>query len=176
MPLRYSLTARFFHWLTVALLILIVFFGIWITAYEPKDEELKLRLYNIHESLGVTLFVLIIIRFIYRMVDPPPPLPSDMPRAMQIAAHVNHFALYAVLLVQPVIGFLGTNAWGFPLKWFGLIPIPSPIGKQPNEIAAQFSYAHWIGALLLVTLVSIHIAAVIYHMAIRKDGILKRML
>ncbi len=176
MSFRYSTTARAFHWVTALLILAIVILGIWIVNFEPKDEALKLRLYNIHESLGLTLFVIVIARLIYRAANPPAPLPDHVPGPIRLAASVNHVALYVVLLVQPVIGFLGTNAWGFPLEWFGLVPIPSPIGKQPDEIARQFSYAHWIGAILLGTLFAMHIAGVIYHALIRRDGIAQRML
>ena len=64
--------------------------GIWIEYFEPADEPFKLRLYNIHESLGVIVFVLVLIRSVNRYRHPPPPLPADTPPSSVLAARVNH--------------------------------------------------------------------------------------
>ena len=56
--LRYTATSRWLHWLTAALLAVIIPVGIWIHYFEPADETFKLRLYNVHESLGVIVFVI----------------------------------------------------------------------------------------------------------------------
>jgi len=97
-----------------------------------------------------------------------------MPALMRAGAHLNHAALYIVLLVQPVLGFLATNAWGFPLRWFDLVPIPSPVGLN-EKLAETLSYLHWLGALALLVLLGMHIGAVIFHTFVRKDGLLARM-
>lgn len=176
MNFRYSGTARFLHWITAGLMVAIVALGIWIVSYTPQDEALKFRLYNIHQSLGFTLFIIVLIRLFVRFTNPPAPLPSHVPPLIRTAASLNHFGLYVVLLAQPVIGFLGTNAWGFPLKWFELVTIPSPIGRQADEIAKAFTNAHWVGAALLGTLFLMHVGGVAYHALIRRDGVADRML
>ena len=53
---------------------------------------------------------------------------------IRVAAHVNHWGLYALLVLMPITGFLATNAWGFPLSIFGVLPMPVPVGKD-EEIA-----------------------------------------
>jgi cytochrome b561 len=80
-----------------------------------------------------------------------------------------------VLLIQPVIGFLATNAWGFPLVWAHLVPIPSPVGKN-EPLATILSGVHWYGALLLVLLIGAHLGGAFYHGVIRRDGVVQRML
>jgi len=60
MDFRYPPAARWLHWITVALVVVMFTFGIWIGHFEPKDEALKLRLYAIHESTGVVVFVLVV--------------------------------------------------------------------------------------------------------------------
>jgi cytochrome b561 len=84
-------------------------------------------------------------------------------------------SLYALLVLMPVIGFLATNAWGFPLKVFGVLPLPAPYGKD-EELAKMLSLLHWCGAVALITLIGAHLMGVIYHTFVRRDGLLQRML
>lgn len=171
---RYAAPARWLHWLTAGAILVILIAGIWMTYFEPENEAIKLRLYNIHESFGVAVFILALLRLWVRWRNPPPPLPDDLPAVMRLGAGLNHAALYAVLIVQPVLGFLGTNAWGFPLLWFGVVPIPSPIGLN-EKLAETLSLLHWFGALAMVLLLGMHVAAVIFHTFVRKDGMWARM-
>ena len=174
-PGRYVAPVRWLHWIMVALIATIATLGIWITGFEPKDEAFKLRLYNIHESLGATVFAFALIRLLLRWRNPPPPLAPDTPPLVRLAAGSSHAALYALMILMPAIGFLDTNAWGFPLFWFGIAPIPSPIGRQV-ALAPWLSWLHWIGAITLGLVVAAHLGGVAYHMLIRRDGLLRRML
>jgi cytochrome b561 len=174
--LRYPAPSRWLHWLTAALVAVIIVAGIWIHYFEPADEAFKLRLYNIHESLGVTVFLLTLIRLLNRYRHPPPPLAADTPSAIRFAAHFNHGALYVLLILMPVIGFLATNAWGFPLSVFGVLPpLPSPVGKN-EDLAKVLSFLHLCGAITVVLLIGAHLMGVIYHTFFRRDGLLRRML
>lgn len=175
MPYRYPITARWFHWITVVLLFALATAGVWGTSFEPKDEALKDLLSDIHESTGVALFVIVSLRLLHRMANPPAPLPSRLPRMVRFAARTNHVLLYAMLLIQPVVGFLDTNAWGFPVIWARLVPIPSPIGHD-ETIAPWLSSMHEWGAIVLAVLVAVHIGGAAYHGMIRRDGVLRRMM
>jgi cytochrome b561 len=172
--LRYTATSRWLHWLTAALLAVIIPVGIWIHYFEPADEAFKLRLYNVHESLGVIVFVIALIRLLNRYLNPPPPLPADIPAFIRLAAQVSHAALYALLVLMPIIGFLATNAWGFPLSVFGVLPLPVPVGKD-EDIAKILSLLHLCGAVTIILLIFGHLTGVIYHTFIRRDGLLHRM-
>lgn len=173
--MRYTATARLLHWLTLVLVLVLGALGLWIARAEPADEAFKLRLYNIHESIGVTLFALTLFRLAWRATHPPPPLPGDLPAPLRLAAHATHAALYALLLAMPVAGFLATNAWGFPLRWFGLFPIPSPIGAD-EALAPRLSDAHRGMAIALAALVTLHAGAALWHHGVRRDDTLRRML
>lgn len=172
---RYGAAARGLHWATAALVAVIAALGVWIGFFEPKDEALKLRLYNVHESLGLTVLALTLARLAWRAGHPPPPLPADLPRPVRAAAGATHAALYALLLAMPVAGFLATNAWGFPLRWFGLVAVPSPIGRDP-ALAPLLSAAHAWMALALALLLALHAGAALWHHLGRRDGVLRRML
>ena len=175
MAYRYPPVARWLHWLTAGCVLVIIALGVWMTYFEPKDEAFKFLLYDIHESVGVVLFVLVLLRLLRRVANPPAWLPSRLLGLFRFAAHSNHALLYAVLLIQPVIGFLATNAWGFLLQWARLVEIPSPIGKS-EAWAAWLSDLHWYGAAALVVLVGAHLCGAFYHGVIRRDGVVQRML
>jgi len=172
---RYAASSRWLHWLTVLLLLAIIPLGLWIGFFEPADEKFKYRLYNLHESLGVLMFVLVLLRLVNRQLNPPPPLPGDMPAWMKFVAHANHIGLYALLVLMPLTGFLATNAWGFPLQVFNVLPIPSPVGKD-EALAKVLSFLHLCGAITIVLLILGHLAGVVHHTFIRRDGLLRRML
>ena len=171
---RYTAGARWLHWLTAVLMIVVITAGLWIVYFEPKDEAFKFRLYNIHESVGVIVFALTLARLLTRLRHPPPPLSPDTPVLIQQCARLTHLSLYALLLLMPAIGFLATNAWGFPLKLFDLIALPSPIGKE-EALAGTLSFLHGCGAVAIGTLIAAHLAGAAYHTFIRRDGLLKRM-
>jgi len=94
---------------------------------------------------------------------------------MRFAAHATHIGLYALLILMPLTGFLATNAWGFPLSLFGVLPIPSPLGKD-EAIAKVLSLLHLCGAVAIGLLILGHLAGVVHHTFIRRDGLLRRML
>jgi cytochrome b561 len=174
MIFRYGPAARFFHWTTVILVVVMFGLGAWIKDFEPQDKAFKLELLTLHQSFGVILFVVVVLRFFVRLGNPPPML-YDQPALIRVGSRLNHYALYAMLLIQPVIGFLTTNALGVPVKWFGLFTVPSPIGRQDKAIAEQFAEAHELGAGLLVLLITLHLLGAAYHGIIRQDGVVKRM-
>ena len=171
---RYTAASRWLHWLTAGLVAVIIPRGLWIKYFEPATEAFKLRLYNMHESLGVIVFAIVLLRLVNRWLNPPPPLPAGTPPAIRVAARVNHWGLYALLVLMPITGFLATNAWGFPLSVFGVLPLPAPLGKN-EEIAKVLSLLHWCGAITIILLIVAHLCGVIYHTLIRRDGLLQRM-
>ena len=89
---RYDATSRLLHWATVALILAAAGLGLWIAHARPEEEALKLRLYDIHESVGVTIWAVTLVRLVWRLGHPPPPLPADMPGALRLVARLNHAA------------------------------------------------------------------------------------
>lgn len=171
----YTRTARLLHWATALAVLAIAVLGLWIAWAPPQEEALKLRLYNIHESLGISVLLLTLLRLVWRRRHPPPPIRPPPPALLHRAAFATHAALYALLLAMPVVGFLATNAWGFPLRWFGLIPLPSPLGRH-EALAPLLTALHGWMALALGLLVALHAAAALWHHWGRGDDTLRRML
>lgn len=167
---RYSRAARALHWI-VALLVFVTWpLGLMIGFVK---EEAKSGFYLVHESFGFLVLWVMLLRVGYRLFQPSPPIKG--PAIERVAAHTVHGLIYIFLIIMPVSGFLATNAHGFPLQWFGVVPIWSPLGKLP-EIAAMLSVIHEWSAWIVFGLFALHIIGVIFHHLIRRDETLYRIL
>lgn len=165
----YPARLRGLHWL-VAILVL----GTWSLGYMIKfvRDDVKLDFYLLHESLGFLILWLMVLRVAFRVTSKVPAPPDGL------AGHISrlvHGMLYAGLVIMPVSGFLATNAHGFPLQWFAVLPIWSPIGKMPEIAPILSAVHHWTGWILLA-LFALHLTGVLFHHIIKRDDTLNRML
>jgi cytochrome b561 len=131
-------------------------------------------LYDIHRTFGAVLIPLVLVRLAYRLTNPPPPLPDDIPAIQQLAAHLTHWALYILLIVQGFIGWIATSAYRAPIKVFWLFELP-PIWPVDQPYSEKMFVVHrWLG-IALALLVCMHIGAALFHHFVRKDDVLMRM-
>lgn len=173
---QYSTLAKWFHWLTVPMLFTALATG--LTIRFMKDDS-KMAFYALHESLGLLILFLAIARLAWRGFSAPPPLPAHVPANMRFAAGAVHHLLYAALIIQPIMGFFATNAYGFPLQgstaFLGFIEFPKFMEAWPG-LARVLQWIHSLIGWSLPVLLAAHIGGAIYHHALRKDGTLLRML
>ena len=173
---QYSALAKWFHWLTVPLLGISLASGLVIRFM--KDDA-KMPFYALHESLGLIILALALARLAWRGLSRSPALPDHMPTRLRQAAAVVHHALYAALIIQPILGFLTTNAYGFPLQgataFLGFIDLPKFMEEAP-ALAGVLHWGHSLIGWAFPFLIAAHVGGAIYHHAIRRDGTLLRML
>ena len=173
---QYGAIAKLFHWVTLGLMLVALPLGFVIQ--HVKDAS-KMGFYALHESAGLTILFVALARLAWRRLSPPPSLPNDMPKLMRTTSTAVHHALYALLILQPLLGFLATNAWGFPMQgataYLGFIELPKFM-ETWEGLAKILSLLHSIGGWLLVVLIALHIAGALFHHAIRRDGTLMRMI
>lgn len=171
----YNTVAKWFHWVTVVLLGVALPVG-FVIKYIKDDA--KMVFYAIHETAGLTLLMVALARLAWRLTHPPPPLPDSVPLPLRKTAAGVHHALYAMLILQPILGFVATNAWGFPMRgetaYLGFIDLPKFM--EVNEaLAGTVQLLHTIGGYTILVLLVLHIGGVVFHQAIRRDGTLLRM-
>lgn len=166
----YHPALRVMHWLT-AFCVFVAFPVGFVIDYVRDDS--KTAFYLVHESFGFLVLWVMLTRVVVRWIWPPPPNAELNPRLHQVATLV-HGALYAALILQPVFGFLATNAFGFPFSLFGVLPIPSPIGKDP-ALAPYLMGVHIFLAYSILVLFCLHMGGVLYHQVVRRDAILQRI-
>jgi cytochrome b561 len=170
---QYGIVAQALHWLIV--LLVIVQFGLALRADALPRGPALLSVLGLHKSVGITIFALMILRLLWRSFNPAPEPPAHMPHWQRIAARVSHFAIYGLLLLLPLFGWLMSSARNFPVSWFKLVTLPDLIA--PSETAYRFFHeGHEVMARLLLLLVLLHVGAALKHHFIDRDNVLMRML
>jgi cytochrome b561 len=170
---EYTGGQKFFHWTIAICVLTLIPVAIAMNAVAPGT--LQNVLYTVHRSLGALVLVLMILRLGLRlMVGWPPPEPT-ITSFQRIASHAVHNLLYILLIVQPLLGWYATSAFGATISFFGLFDLPA-LTEKNEALSKQLFAVHdaigfTIGALLVV-----HIGAALYHYFIRRDGVLQRML
>ncbi|PKO87158.1 MAG: cytochrome b [Betaproteobacteria bacterium HGW-Betaproteobacteria-12] len=170
---RYTSTAIAVHWLMAILIFGLLALGTYMQDLPLSPD--KLKLYSWHKWAGVTVFLLLLFRLTWRAGHPPPPLPDSMPKPLQLAAHAGHLALYGLMLVIPISGWLMSSAKGFQTVWFGVLPIPDLLEKN-KEVGDLLQTVHMSLNLLFAAVIVGHVGAALKHHFIDKDDILTRML
>ncbi|MER1966039.1 cytochrome b [Castellaniella sp. GW247-6E4] len=171
---RYSRPLIALHWITLLLVAaayaLMEFKGIF-----PKGSAERDLMKNIHYSVGVTLLGLTALRLALRWVaGAAPAIVPEPPRWQQAAGHAMHLALYAMLIVLPVTGWLTMNGHGVSISAWG-VPLPTLIGTD-KALAGNLKDIHESIALAGYGLIGLHAMAALYHHYVARDNTLRRML
>ena len=173
---QYSRGSKWFHWLTVPPLVLLLLSGLTIRFIA---DDPKIHFYMLHESLGLLMLMLATARLTWRLTHAAPPLPNHIPRLIKRGSGVVHTLLYVALIVQPLLGFFTTNAYGFPQQgdraFLGFIDLPKFMEAAP-ELARTLHWAHSIVGWTLIPLIAAHVGGVLYHHVVRGDGTVYRMI
>ncbi len=171
---RYGLIAVILHW-TIAIVVVGLFaLGLWMVELTYYDPWYK-RAPDLHKGIGVLLALTLLIRILWRLINPKPrpePGQSDLERR---AARVVHIALYVLLLLVMTAGYLISTADGRSIDVFGWFSVPATITGIPNQ-ADLAGEVHLILAITLIVLASVHALAALKHHFIDRDGTLLRML
>lgn len=170
---RYSAPAMLLHWVTAVLVLGLLAVGLWMVGLEISRQ--KLVVYGWHKWIGLAVLAILVVRLAWRAIRRPPPLPVSIAPWERRAAAIAHALLYALLLAMPLSGWAMSSAAGQPVIWFGLWQLPDPVGRDPALLELCRSLHHWLSRLLMLT-VALHIAAVVRHDLLRRDGVLRRML
>jgi cytochrome b561 len=170
---RYTGVARLLHWTMAALVLMTIPVGFVLLAL--PQGWVQNTLFDLHRSIGVLLFMLVVVRGAWRLTHPPPPLPDDLSAWQRIASGIVHRLLYAILLIQPIIGWWGTSAFGAPINVFWLFELP-PLVSKDEAAAKQILAWHDIVGITFSVTIAIHVSAALFHHFVRRDEVLRRML
>jgi cytochrome b561 len=169
----YTAVARTLHWITAALVLSTIPVAVTM-AHIVDTGPLQDFLFHLHETIGTVLIPLIIIRLIYRLTHKPLPLPPEIPAIQRLGAETVHWLLYGLLVVQPIVGWIGTSAYGAPIRVFWAFDLP-PIWRKDSDFSELVLEVHqWIG-YLIVALLCAHIGAALFHHFVHKDRVLFRL-
>ncbi len=167
----FTLPQRLLHWLMAACILAMFFIGVgMVSTVMPKYVPLLAT----HKTLGITILVLALIRLGVRAGSGAPSLPSDLPEPMKLAAHLSHYALYALMIGMPLIGWAMMSAGAYPVVLYGNIRLPA-ILPQSDSLHALLWDAHFYLAFAFFALVLLHLAAALFHALVRRDGVFESM-
>ncbi len=181
---NYGTIAKSLHWLT-ALLFLVsyasVYYRHWLTEEKTPENWTALQ---IHLSMGVTIFVIVLLRIIWKSMNETP-APEPGTKLQQLAAKAVHILLYIVMIVMPITGYIGT---GVATEFFFLFDIPSfkdtaifeslfaeHMTFKEFEKPIDFFHKELMGELIVWMLIVGHIAAALFHHYVKRDRTLKKM-
>lgn len=173
---RYTLPAIALHWLLALALVGTFALGLYMTDL-PRSPQ-RLQLYNWHKWAGVCIIAFTVVRLLWRMGHPPPPLPQAVTLAMpgwqRMAHHATHHLLYLLCFAVPLIGWAYSSSAGFPVVLFGVLPLPDFVPKD-RTLADAIKPFHEASAWALAAVVAVHLAGVVKHAVFERDGLLRRM-
>ena len=165
--------ARSFHWLVAVLIV--VQFGLGKVAEGMSASPSKIDLFVWHKSIGVTVLLLVVLRLVWRLADPPPVHPATIPPRETKMAAAGHFLLYVLMFAVPISGWFASDASRIPFKAFFAVPMPDLVeaNRSLQDLAAG---VHEALTTTLLAVVLIHVAAALRHHFKLRNSILLRML
>lgn len=169
---RYGAVAMTLHWATALLILANLLFGLSMVRLSLSPT--KLQWYLWHKWIGITIFLLTSLRLLWRLRNPPPP-PVPMPAWQHRASSLSHRALYALLFLVPLSGWIYSSATGVQVNYLGLFPLPNLVEKD-RALAAVLRVTHVTLNTALFTLVCVHAGAALRHHFVQRDAVLRRML
>ena len=179
---RYTRVAAVLHWGVAVLIVANV--ALALVAESLPDDFIRPAI-DLHKSVGLTVLGLVLLRILWRIAHPPPPLPATYGRLERLGAHAVHLVLYGLILVLPVSGWLHDSAFkqaaAHPLRLFWVVPwfrigAIQNLDPATKEVVHDRFYAlHAWSAYALYALLALHILGALKHQWIDGEAELQRM-
>ena len=170
----YDSVAQALHWLVAALAAGVVLLG-WTIEGTARNTPQRDLLMMVHSSVGLSILGAMLLRAGWRWRHPPPPLPSSLGRLEAALVRCTHLVLYLIFILMPLAGYLNAAAAGHSVNFFGIVTIPA-IFPENGRLSRVAIAVHLVGQYPLYLFVGLHITGALFHGAIRRDGIVDRML
>ena len=171
---RYGVVAITLHWLVAVTVVGMFALGFWMVDLGYYDAWYK-RAPDIHRSIGILLLAVMLLRLVWRMINPKPAALPGHRRWEVVSAHLVHGLLYVLLFVAMVSGYLITTADGSSIHVFGWFEVPSVTGRIKG-LENTAGLVHYWATWTIVGLVVIHAAGALKHHILDRDDTLRRML
>lgn len=172
-PSRYGSLSVGLHWLMLILLAA-VYACIELKGNFPKGSDTRELLKQWHFMLGLTVFALVWLRLLARLIAPTPRIEPPLPAWQAIPAQLMHAALYALMIGAPLAGWLVLSAAGKPIPFFGL-ELPALIDAN-RDLAGRIKELHELAGTTGYWLIGLHALVGLYHHYVVRDNTLIRML
>ena len=167
----YAPLAILLHWTLAILIIGTICLGWYIVSLgrDPAAEWYVGR----HQSIGLIIAALVLVRVVWRLGHKPPELPGSVPGWQVRAANISHKLLYAAIVVMPLSGITASLLSKRGIVFFGSA-LPR-LFEANRALAKIFFVTHWVTAWILMALLAVHVLAALKHLLINRDGVFQRM-
>lgn len=166
----YGSMSKFFHWVIFILVLFMLIFGFLL---EDIPKEYQATAYNLHKLTGLTILMLMVLRLIWRLINPSPHWEGGKPWEHYLERLVHHL-LYVFIIAMPLVGWIGVSSAGRGPQ-LGSVYLGLPIPKDKALITTCFQL-HELFAFAIIGLIIVHSLAALYHHFVLKDGVLLRMM
>jgi cytochrome b561 len=170
--LQYGITAKIFHWLIVALLMVQYPIG-WLMPDLHRNVQPGAPM-TFHMSFGITILALIMLRFLWRLTHPVAP-ESSLPPWQRLSSEAVHWLLYALVLATTISGWLFASFRGWSVSLFYLFPLPM-LASDNTEAGKAIDGLHQAMEWALLVVIGLHVAAALAHLFIYRDRVMQRIL
>jgi cytochrome b561 len=167
---QFAVVSRILHWIMAAMVLTMLCIGVAMVTSLANYHVLL----SIHRPLGIAILFLVVVRFVNRLVNPPPPFPPTMGRMERLAATASEYTMYALMFVLPLVGWGMLSAARSPIVLYGSLHLPF-ILPHNAMLYAVLRKAHTVLAYFFCLTFLAHFGAVLFHTLIVRDGLLKRM-
>jgi cytochrome b561 len=172
---RYSNVAVTFHWIIVALVLTQVVIGFTFAEFLPRGPT-QAMLFTWHKTLGALILLLTLARLGYRLKNPPPPFPPELPHWRRIVAVWNHRLFYILLILLPLTGLVAVSGMtkGWATRLIAGIPLPvvPGVSADTGEMSGDF---HVVLVVTTIALLLLHVGAAVYQQFVEHDRAAGRM-
>jgi cytochrome b561 len=168
--LQFTAFSRLLHWTMAAMVLTMLCIGVAMVASLADYHVLV----SIHRPLGIAILILAVVRFVNRLLNPPPPFLATMSRAERLAATGSEYAMYGLMFALPLVGWGMLSAADYPITLYGSLHLPAILPHNVMLYAALRN-AHTVLAYLFFLMFVAHFGAILFHTLIVRDGVLTRM-
>jgi cytochrome b561 len=162
--------SRLLHWTMAAMVLTMLCIGVAMVASLANYHALV----SIHRPLGIAILILVVVRFVNRLLNPAPSFPATMSRPERLAATASEFTMYGLMFALPLVGWGMLSAADYPIVLYGSLHLPA-ILPHNAVLHAALRKGHTILAYFFFMMFMAHFGAILFHTLIVRDGFLKRM-
>lgn len=167
---QFAALSLLLHWTMAVMVLTMLGLGVAMVASLAHYHVLV----SIHRPLGIAILILVVVRFVNRFWNRPPPFPATMSRAERLAATASEYTMYGLMFALPLVGWGMLSAARYPIALFGPVHLPF-ILPHDAMLYAVLRKAHTVLAYLFLLTILAHVGAILFHTLIVRDGMLKRM-
>ncbi len=170
--LHYGVTAKVFHWLIVALLIVQYPIG-WLMPDIHRGQQPGAGM-TFHISFGLLILLLLVLRFVWRLTHPVAP-ETSLPPWQRLSSELVHWMLYVLVFMTTLSGWLFASFRGWSVSFFYLFQLPMLASGNAAAVKA-IDGLHQAAEWSLLAFIAIHVIAALAHLFVYRDRVMQRML